>query len=203
MSGSEVLSEADFELNPFNQFIKWYKSRNTSAIPIPDSVSLGTASAGGRVSVRTVLLKGYDSRGFVFFTNYKSRKSSDLSSNPMAALLFYWPDCDRQIRIEGHIEKTSEQESEAYFASRPWESQVSAWASEQGSVIPDRNYIDSSFEYYRNYFAGQSVVRPPYWGGFRLLPDWFEFWQDGGHRLHDRIIYRKEADLWIMERLAP
>jgi len=203
MSETEPLSEADFENNPFEQFNKWYSLRNTASIAIPDSVSLGTASSEGRVSVRTVLLKGYDNRGFVFFTNYKSRKSVDLITNPMAALLFYWPECGLQIRIEGRVEKTTEEESEIYFASRPWESQVSAWASEQSSVIPDRKYLDHSFEYFKSLFAGQSVDKPPCWGGFRLLPDWFEFWQDGGFRLHDRIAYRKTDDIWFMERLAP
>jgi len=199
----EALSEGDFDNNPFNQFKEWYNSRDTISNTIPDSVSLGTASADGRVSVRIVLLKSSDEKGFVFFTNYNSRKSSDLVSNQMAALLFYWSDCGRQIRIEGHVEKTSEVESEEYFASRPWESRVSAWASEQGSVIPDRNYLESRYEYFKNYFAGQSVHKPPYWGGFRLIPDWFEFWQDGVFRLHDRIIYRKEENVWIKERLAP
>jgi pyridoxamine 5'-phosphate oxidase len=203
MTETEALSEADFESNPFDQFNKWYTARDTTSIAIPGSVSLGTASSDGRVSIRTVLLKGYDDMGFVFFTNYKSRKSSDILTNPMAALLFYWPESGRQIRIEGRVKKTSEEESEKYFASRPWESQVSAWASEQSSVIPHRKHLDLSFEYFKSQFAGQSVDKPPWWGGFRLLPDWFEFWQDGGFRLHDRIIYRKENEAWIKERLAP
>jgi pyridoxamine 5'-phosphate oxidase len=203
MSETEPLSEADFENNPFDQFNKWYIARDTTSIAIPDSVSLGTASTDGRVSVRTVLLKGYNNRGFVFFTNYKSRKSSDLIANPMSALLFYWPECGRQIRIEGWVEKTSEEDSELYFASRPRDSQIAAWASEQSSVIPDRKYLGSGFEHFKTLFAGKSVDKPPHWGGFRLLPDWFEFWQDGGFRLHDRITYRKVDDAWIMERLAP
>jgi pyridoxamine 5'-phosphate oxidase len=203
MSDCEALSEADFDNNPFVQFHKWYSTRDTTSIAIPDSVSLGTASSDGRVSVRTVLLKTYDSTGFVFFTNYKSRKSSDMTSNPKAALLFYWPECGRQIRIEGKIVKTTEDESQLYFATRPRESQLSAWASEQSSVIADRKYIENRFEFYRNAFSDKIVQKPPFWGGFRILPDWFEFWQDGGFRLHDRITYRKADDSWILERLAP
>jgi pyridoxamine 5'-phosphate oxidase len=203
MSVVEAASETDFDDNPFRQFHIWYKTRDTSSIIIPDSVSLGTASADGRVSVRTVLLKGYDNLGFVFFTNYKSRKSLDIDSNPKAALLFYWPECGRQIRIEGTTIKTTEEESQLYFATRPRESQLSAWASEQSSVIEDRKYLENRFEFYKNFFADKIVEKPPFWGGFRILPEWFEFWQESGFRLHDRITYRKTGDSWIMERLAP
>lgn len=203
MSVSVALQEEDFDYNPFSQFHIWYSGRDTNSLAIPDSVSLGTASAEGRVSVRTVLLKGYDTTGFVFYTNYGSRKSSDMASNPKAALLFYWPECSRQIRIEGSVVKVTEEESQVYFASRPRDSQLSAWASKQSSVVADRKFIENRFEFYKNEFAGKIVEKPPFWGGFRLLPDWFEFWQDGGFRLHDRISYKKTGDSWILERLAP
>jgi pyridoxamine 5'-phosphate oxidase len=153
--------------------------------------------------VRTVLLKIYDERGFVFFTNYNSRKGAQLSSNPRAALLFYWPECARQIRIEGVTEKITERESESYFKIRPKESQLSAWASEQSSVIPDREHLEKRFLYYKNMYGEKSVDKPEHWGGFRIVPDWFEFWQEGEFRLHDRLSYTKRNDSWVIERLAP
>jgi pyridoxamine 5'-phosphate oxidase len=197
------LSEESADLNPFVQFRKWYSERLAAGIEIPESVTLATASSEGRVSARTVLLKDYDNEGFVFFTNYKSRKGLQLSSNPRAALLFYWPESGRQIRIEGLAEKVSEFESETYFKTRPRESQLAAWASEQSSVIPDRKYLDEHFDSQSQKFSGKPVKKPPFWGGLRLHPVWFEFWENGEFRLHDRITYSKRDDRWILERLAP
>ena len=203
MINNKSLSEKAIDLNPFVQFDKWFKERLTSGIAIPDSVSLGTASADGRVSVRTVLLKDYDKNGFVFFTNYNSRKGSHLSSNRKAALLFHWPESGRQVRIEGVADKVPEEESESYFKTRPRESQLSAWASEQSSVIPDRQHLEKRYDLYKNKFYNKTVEKPQHWGGFRIVPDWFEFWQEGDFRLHDRLTYTKRKDIWVIERLAP
>lgn len=196
-------TEKTVDLNPFIQFDNWYKEHLTHGLEIPETVSLGTSSEDGRISVRTVLLKEYDQRGFVFFTNYNSRKGSQLFSNPVTAMLFYWPDSGRQVRIEGISHKVSAEESEAYFITRPRESQLSAWASEQSSVIPDREHLVKRFELYKSRFKDSAVEKPDYWGGFRLVPGWFEFWQNGEFRLHDRITYTKRDASWIIERLAP
>jgi pyridoxamine 5'-phosphate oxidase len=203
MINNKSLSEKEVDLNPFVQFDIWYKKHLTSGIAIPNTVSLGTAFADGRISVRTVLLKDYDENGFIFFTGYNSRKGSQLSSNPSAALLFYWPDSGRQVRIEGFAEKISEEESESYFKIRPRESQLSAWASEQSTGIPDRQYLERRYDLYKNKFNGKPVEKPRYWGGFRIVPGWFEFWQEREFRLHDRLTYTKRQDVWIIGRLAP
>jgi pyridoxamine 5'-phosphate oxidase len=196
-------SEFSIDPDPFVQFKTWYEEHLLSGIDIPDSVTLATASADGRVSARTVLLKDYNDSGFVFFTNYKSRKGLQLSSNPYAALLFYWTESGRQIRIEGHTEKISENESESYFRTRPRESQLSALTSEQSSIIPDRKYLDNLYDTNNKKYAGKPVEKPVHWGGYRLFPEWFEFWQNGEFRLHDRLSYSKRKDRWIIERLAP
>jgi len=197
------LSEREIDLNPFIQFENWFKDHHRSGSEIPDSVSLGTSSADGVVSVRTVLLKDYSENGFRFYTNYNSRKGCQLLSNPKAALLFYWPESGRQIRIEGVTEKVSEDESQAYFMTRPRESQLSAWASEQSRVIPGRIYLENLYKIYEKRFLNKSVNKPPHWGGFCLIPHWFEFWQNGEFRLHDRLTYTKSGDSWVIQRLAP
>ena len=196
-------SEKTIDPNPFVQFKAWYGEHLASATTIPESVTLATSSKDGRVSARTVLLKGYNDKGFIFFTNYKSRKGTQLLSNPRAALLFYWQESGRQVRIEGITEKVSEEDSESYFKTRPRESQISAWASEQSSVIPDRDHLKDLFTFYKNKFSDKPVSKPPHWGGFLLVPVWIEFWQNGEFRLHDRLTYFKRKDKWIIERLAP
>jgi pyridoxamine 5'-phosphate oxidase len=196
-------SEITIDPNPFLQFKKWYGEHLKCGIAIPEAVTVATSSKDGRVSARTVLLKDYNDNRFVFFTNYESRKGLQLSSNRNAAMLFYWPECLRQVRIEGITEKVSEEESESYFVTRPRENQLSAWASEQSSVIPDRQYLENRFSFFKTAFSEKPVHKPPYWGGFRLLPEWFEFWQDGEFRLHDRLTYTKKNDAWVIERLAP
>lgn len=203
MVSFNYLSEKSMEQNPFVQFDIWYEEHLNTGIPIPDSMSLGTASADGRISVRTVLLKDFNENGFVFFTNYNSRKGLQLSSNPRAALLFYWPESGRQVRIEGMVMKVSEDESEFYFKTRPRESQLSAWVSEQSSAIPDKQYLEKRFDLYKNKFDNIPVEKPQHWGGYRIVPDWFEFWQEGNFRLHDRLTYSKRNELWKIERLAP
>ena len=199
----KVLSEMTVDSDPFLQFSVWYNEHLEAGIAIPDTVSLGTASSSGRISVRTVLLKGYDERGFVFYTNYKSKKGGQLSENPYAAMLFYWPESGRQVRIEGTTEKVSGKESGAYFITRPRESQISAWASEQSSVIPDRRYLEEKHAFHKARFENKEVEKPPHWGGFRLIPDFFEFWRDGEFRLHDRIVYTRHGGAWKIHRLAP
>jgi pyridoxamine 5'-phosphate oxidase len=200
---NNVLTEKSVDPDPFVQFAKWYDEHLQAGIAIPDTVSLGTSSLSGRVSVRTVLLKGYDEKGFVFYTNFKSKKGAQLSDNKNAAMLFYWPESGRQIRIEGTTEKVSEKESVSYFSTRPRESQISAWASEQSSVIPDRQYLVDRHDYYKTRFEKKLVEKPPDWGGFRLIPDFFEFWRDGEFRLHDRIAYTLVKNSWVISRLAP
>lgn len=197
------LSKKTIDPNPFGQFDKWFKERLNAGIPIPNTVSLGTATTDGWVSVRTVLLKDYDENGFVIFTDYNSRKGLHLSSNRRAALLFYWPESGRQVRIEGFADKVSEQESESYFKTRPRESQLSAWASEQSSVIPDRQHLEKRYAFYKNRFFDKPIDKPQRWGGFRIVPDLFEFWQEGDFRLHDRLTYTKGINVWVIERLAP
>ena len=203
MTGFRSLSENDIDPDPFIQFGKWYRERLASGISIPNAVSLGTSTPAGRVSVRIVLLKECDDRGFVFYTNYNSRKGSQLTANDRAALMFYWPETGRQVRIEGVSIKVSEEESEAYFQTRPRESQLSAWASEQSTVIPGRTYLERRYDSFKAIFAGKPVARPEQWGGFRLIPTWFEFWQEGEFRLHDRLTYTKDENRWIIKRLAP
>ena len=203
MSKSQIFSENMIDPNPFIQFKSWYSDHLKEGIAIPEAMTLATSSNDGHVSARTVLLKDYDDKGFLFFTNYRSRKSSQLALNPKAALLFYWPESGRQIRIEGVTEKIPEADSESYHRTRPRESQLSAWASEQSSVIPDRQHLEKLYNFYKNSYSEKQIEKPPHWGGFRLIPDWFEFWQNGEYRLHDRMTYTKREDLWIIKRLAP
>ena len=203
MTTYKEFSEKTVDPDPFIQFKKWYDEHLSSDIAIPDSVSLATATKDGKVSLRTVLLKDYNKQGFVFFTNYKSRKGKQLLLNPQAALLFYWPESNRQIRIEGTTELVSEDASESYFKTRPRESQLSAWASEQSSVIPDREYLENRHLLYKNINSEKAITKPELWGGFRLIPGWFEFWQEGNFRLHDRLTYSKRNGIWVIERLAP
>jgi pyridoxamine 5'-phosphate oxidase len=198
-----VLSEKTVDPDPFIQFKNWYNEHLEAGIAIPDTVSLGTASATGRVSVRTVLLKGCDENGFIFFTNYNSRKGVQLSENKSAAMLFYWPESGRQVRIEGTTEKVSDEESVSYFSTRPRDSQISAWASEQSSVIPDRLFLEKRHDFIKTKFENKDVEKPPHWGGFRLIPDFFEFWHDREFRLHDRLVYTRTKDGWVINRLAP
>jgi pyridoxamine 5'-phosphate oxidase len=203
MANKIDFSENSVDPNPFVQFKTWYEEHLNCGIEIPDSVTLATAFADGRVSARTVLLKDYNENGFVFFTNYKSRKGIQLSSNPRAALLFYWAESGRQVRIEGYTETIPEKESEAYFRTRPRESQLAALTSEQSSIIPGRRYMDDLYNTNKDKYAGKPVDKPAHWGGYRLIPEWFEFWQNGEFRLHDRLSYSKKGENWIIERLAP
>jgi len=190
--------------DPISQFRDWLQEAEQSKVPEPEAMTLATAGRKGRPSARIVLLRGVDDRGFVFFTNYESRKAQELKANPAAALVFSWPPLARQVRIEGRIEPLEEGASDAYFAIRPRSHQLSAHASPQSQVIPNREFLDQRFVESTRRFAGQEVPRPRYWGGFRLVPDLLEFWEEGEHRLHDRLRYRrKPGGDWVIERLAP
>jgi pyridoxamine 5'-phosphate oxidase len=200
---SSILSEDTTDPDPFRQFESWYNDRLAEGVRVPDSMALGTSSSDGTISVRSVLLKSFDKTGFVFFTNYNSRKGIQLQSNPHAALHFHWPERERQIRIEGLVRKISPEESDMYFNSRPEEARISTWASEQSSIILSRDYLEEKFRSYKKSFKNKIIERPRYWGGYRLEPIWFEFWQERPNRLHDRISYTFTGDKWIINRLAP
>ena len=195
--------ESTVEVNPFQQFSKWMEEALKSDLLDPTGMALGTANKDGIPAVRMVLLKGFDENGFVFFTNYESHKGSDLINNPNASILFFWKELERQIRITGTIEKTSRQESEEYFHTRPLESQLSAWASRQSSPISSRRFLENEFEELKLKYEHKQIPLPPFWGGFRLIPNYFEFWQGRENRLHDRISYRIKNDFWEIVRLSP
>ena len=189
---------------PIKQFARWFQDAEQAEIPMPNAMTLATSSRQGKPSARIVLLKGVDERGFVFFTNYEGRKAHDLQENPFAALVFYWRPLSRQVRIEGAVEQLCDAESDAYFASRPRGHQIEAHASAQSQVIEGRAFLEEQFEEMAQKFAGQDVPRPLHWGGYRVVPEALEFWQEGENRLHERLRYRRDdADLWVMELLAP
>lgn len=167
------------------------------------AMTLATADHAGRPSARVVLLKGVDERGFVFYTNYGSRKARELEENPVAALCVYWPSIDQQVRVEGRIERVSEEESDAYFARRPRESQLGAWASRQSEVLPSREILEARLREAETRFRGSTVARPPFWGGYLLRPEWIEFWQRGEFRLHHRAAYILQEGKWKLEQLYP
>jgi pyridoxamine 5'-phosphate oxidase len=203
MTFNNDFSEKTIDPDPFVQFKSWYSNHLTFGIAIPEAVTLATSDKDGKVSARTVLLKCYNKKGFVIYTNYNSKKGSQILSNPFAALLFYWPESGRQIRIEGITEKVGDKDSESYFKKRPRESQLSTWASEQSKVIPGREYLENRYDFYKDRYADKAVDRPQHWGGFLLIPEWFEFWQEREFRLHDRLVYTKRENIWVIERLAP
>ncbi|MFJ4288975.1 pyridoxamine 5'-phosphate oxidase [Cupriavidus sp. NPDC089707] len=197
------LSETDVAPDPMSQFKRWFDEAVTAKLPEPNAMTLATVGADGQPSARIVLLKGIDDRGFTFFTNYESRKGLDLAANPRAALLFHWVQLERQVRVEGIVEKVADDESDAYFASRPLGSRVGAWASEQSREVPGRNVLEQRELEYRSKF-GDNPPRPPHWGGYRLVPTALEFWQGRPSRLHDRIVYRVHpGGAWQIVRLSP
>jgi pyridoxamine 5'-phosphate oxidase len=201
----ETFSEDDAELNPFHQFAKWWKEALDSSIDEVNAMTLATADKNGIPTARIVLLKDFNEQGFVFFTNYLSRKGREISENPHATLLFFWKELERQVRIEGTIIKVDEKESDDYFHSRPLGSKIGAWSSPQSKVISDRSVIEKNVQQYEHQFAGQThIPRPPHWGGYRVIPSYIEFWQGRESRLHDRIAYQSEGgDTWKIQRLAP
>lgn len=201
-----TLEASDLDPDPFRQFQLWYDAARTAGVPEPDAMTLATATVEGRPSARMVLLRGFDERGFCFFTNYESRKGVELNVNPYAALVFFWAELERQVRIEGEVERTSPEESDAYFQSRPPSSRVGAWASDQSRVIPSRDVLLERMRAMERDYPDGKIPRPARWGGYRVMPASIEFWQGRASRLHDRLRYRRDPISptgWVIERLSP
>jgi len=197
------LDETSVDADPIRQFEAWFKQALDARLPEPNTMTLATVDARSYPSARIVLIKGVDERGFVFFTNYESRKGQDLAANPHASLLFYWIELERQVRIEGTVVKTSAEESDAYFNSRPLGSRVGAWASDQSRPLASRALLEAREQSFSERF-GENPPRPPHWGGYRLVPETIEFWQGRPSRLHDRILYtRQSTGAWRISRLSP
>jgi|SRR5882724_3828512 len=196
------LSESDADRDPMRQFERWFEDALSAALPLPNAMTLATADSSGRPSARVVLLKGVDGGGFVFFTNYNSRKARELDARGAACLVFMWSPLERQVRIDGRIERVAAAESDAYFASRPLGARLSAWASAQSEPVASRTILEKAMGEARRRY-GDSPPRPPHWGGYRVLPTEIEFWQGRADRLHDRLLYRRAATVWTVERLAP
>lgn len=197
------LDVQDVNISPIEQFHKWFHEAIESKLPEPNAMVISTISNDGKPSARVVLLKGFDT-GFTFFTNYLSRKGTELAENPNACITFFWVELERQVRIEGIIEKVTAEESDAYFQSRPIGSQIGAWVSNQSMVIDNREVLEEREQYLKDKFGDNPIPRPPHWGGYRLIPNYVEFWQGRPSRLHDRIAYTKlEEHTWKIERLSP
>lgn len=201
---ANVLVESNLGSNPIDLFQEWFNDAIASGSRLPESMTLATATSEGKPSARVLLLKGVDDAGFVFYTNYLSRKAQELDENPEAALVFYWFQLDRQVRVEGRVERVSASESDEYFQTRPRESQLGALASPQSEVIESRMVLEERFKELEEEYHDRPVERPPHWGGYRLTPERIEFWQNREGRLHDRILYeRQDGDSWTIQRLAP
>ncbi len=199
----EELSEEHVDHNPFVQFGRWLDEAIAAEVPEPTAMSLATADATGRPSSRMVLLKGFDSDGFVFFTNYNSQKGRELAENPFAALNFFWPELERQVRVSGRASKVSAEESDEYFKTRPFTSRVGAWASDQSEILESKMALAARAAKLLVKYASGNVPRPPHWGGYRVVPHQIEFWQGRPSRLHDRILYKFINDYWKISRLSP
>ena len=201
---TQGLRRGDLHPDPIEQFSTWFSTAVSSALPDANAISLATATPEGKPSVRVVLLKGFDQRGFVFFTNYRSSKGRELQANPQAAFAIYWVQLERQIRVAGRVEKTTREESLAYFHSRPRGSQLGAWVSQQSEVIDARRILEARLAEMTERFAGGEIELPAHWGGYRIVPNEMEFWQGRANRLHDRFRYTRQDDRpWQLDRLAP
>ncbi|MBD2385603.1 pyridoxamine 5'-phosphate oxidase [Cylindrospermum sp. FACHB-282] len=198
------LSEREIDPNPFRQFKIWFDQALAAQLPEPNAMTIATATLDGSPSARMVLLKDFDQRGFVFFTNYNSRKGQELAANPQAALVFWWAELERQVRIVGTVEEVSSEESDGYFNMRPPNNRLGAWASNQSEVIASREELEQRLQQFQTQYANQEVPRPPHWGGLRVIPKEIEFWQGRSSRLHDRLLYTPLDDGgWKLERLSP
>jgi pyridoxamine 5'-phosphate oxidase len=197
------LSEETVHKSPIKQFESWFENVLKLNLPEPNAMILATSNNKGKPTARVVLLKGLSNQGFKFYTNYKSNKGKNLFENSSASFLFYWAELERQVRVEGFISKISRAESKKYFDTRPLESRLAAWTSEQSKMIPGRDYLEAKFQIFKRQFKGKQIPVPPDWGGFRLVPEYFEFWQGRENRLHDRICYKKSKSSWKIFRLSP
>ncbi|HEY9812686.1 MAG TPA: pyridoxamine 5'-phosphate oxidase [Candidatus Sericytochromatia bacterium] len=198
------LVETDVDPNPFKQFKKWFDQALAAQLPEPNAMTLATVSQDGKPRARIVLLKNFNEQGFVFYTNYNSQKSQEIAQNPWAALIFWWAELERQVRIEGNVEKVAESESDEYFYSRPVGSQLGAWASQQSRVIDNREVLEHQLQELQEIYQNQNIPRPPHWGGYRIVPQAIEFWQGRTNRLHDRLYYSLQEDqTWVIKRLSP
>lgn len=199
----EGLDEKTIDRDPIKQFQLWFNDAFAAGLPMPEAMTLATATSDGKPSARMVLLKQVDGDGFVFFTNYRSAKAEQLEANPYAALVFYWTKLDRQVRVEGSVVRTSAQESRDYFKTRPRESQIGAWASPQSQAIDNRDVLEQRAHELEALYLDREIDCPEYWGGYRLKPERIEFWKSRVGRLHDRILYQRNATGWSITRLAP
>ncbi len=198
------LVETDVDPNPFKQFQKWFDQTLAAQLPEPNAMTLATVSQDGKPRARIVLLKNFNEQGFVFYTNYNSQKGQELAQNPWAALIFWWAELERQVRIEGSVEKVAESESDEYFHSRPVGSQLGAWASQQSQIIDNREVLEHQLQELEEIYQNQTIPRPPHWGGYRIVPQAIEFWQGRTNRLHDRLYYSLQEDkAWVIKRLSP
>jgi len=200
---SEALDEQTIDRDPINQFKRWFDDAIASGMKLPEAMTLATATRDGRPSARVVLLKDVDNEGFVFFTNYRSAKARDLEANPQAALVFYWSQFDRQVRVEGTVERVSAEESRTYFKTRPRESQIGAWASPQSDIIENRELLETRVAELEQLYGDGEIECPEHWGGYRVKPTRIEFWKGRLGRLHDRIVYERAGTQWNINRLAP
>jgi pyridoxamine 5'-phosphate oxidase len=198
-----ALEREDLDPDPVVQFAQWLAAAEAAGVVLPNAMAVATADASGRPSVRHVLLRGVDARGFVFYTNLDSRKGRQLAENPQAALVLFWRELDRQVSATGSVSPVDDDEADAYFATRPRDAQIGAWASHQSSVLSGRAELEAAIEQIEAQFAGVDIPRPPFWSGFRLVPDAVEFWQGREHRLHDRFRYTLGHGAWQIERLSP